>query len=139
MHTSQEVGAVQAVDGPGLVKAVQAAKTDSLVVFYAPWCGHCKGFVLSGPDGTMKTAPIEILKKELQSTNPTVDVLKFDTQANQVPAGFAVQYIPTIFLVAPSGQRVAYKGDPNNGAQLKQFALAGVPAGAALLEVKPHA
>ncbi len=58
---------------------------DTLVEFYAPWCGHCK-----------KLMPVyeqvaEALKDE------DVAIVKMDATANDVPANFEVRGFPTLY------------------------------------------
>lgn len=58
---------------------------DTLIEFYAPWCGHCK-----------KLAPIyDELAEKLQ--NEEIAIVKMDATANDVPPDFNVRGFPTIF------------------------------------------
>ncbi|KAK9890375.1 hypothetical protein WA026_010468 [Henosepilachna vigintioctopunctata] len=58
---------------------------DTLVEFYAPWCGHCK-----------KLTPIyEELATKLKDED--VAIVKMDATANDVPASFEVRGFPTLF------------------------------------------
>jgi protein disulfide isomerase family A protein 3 len=80
---------------------------DTLVEFYAPWCGHCK-----------KLASIydnlgEKMKEE------AVDIVKMDATANDVPAKYDVTGFPTLYWV-PKGKKdkpVRYEG----GRELNDF------------------
>jgi len=110
---------VTAVDGTSLTKLV-AEKKDLLVVFYAPWCGHCKNFVLHGEDGSPESAPIENLNAQLVAAKGP-KVVKFNVDAGAIPAGYEVQYIPTIFLVKGE-KKTPFSGDPSDLADLKKFA-----------------
>ncbi len=49
---------------------------DSLIEFYAPWCGHCK-----------KLAPVYDELGEKLREEPGVQVVKMDATANDVPSG----------------------------------------------------
>ncbi|CAG7710437.1 unnamed protein product [Allacma fusca] len=58
---------------------------DTLVEFYAPWCGHCK-----------KLAPVfDELGEKLK--NEQVSIVKMDATANDVPSQFDVRGFPTLF------------------------------------------
>lgn len=58
---------------------------DTLIEFYAPWCGHCK-----------KLTPIyEELAEKLQDED--VQIVKMDATANDVPPEFNVRGFPTLF------------------------------------------
>ncbi|XP_058831651.1 protein disulfide-isomerase A3 [Topomyia yanbarensis] len=61
---------------------------DTLVEFYAPWCGHCK-----------KLTPIyEELATKLKDED--VSVVKMDATANDVPPTFDVRGFPTLYWLS---------------------------------------
>ncbi|CAL8121908.1 unnamed protein product [Orchesella dallaii] len=65
---------------------------DTLIEFYAPWCGHCK-----------KLTPIfDDLGTKLKGEN--VAIVKMDATANDVPAPFEVSGFPTLFWL-PKDQK----------------------------------
>ncbi|XP_030560456.1 protein disulfide-isomerase A3 [Drosophila novamexicana] len=73
---------------------------DTLVEFYAPWCGHCK-----------KLTPIyEELAEKLQ--NEEVAIVKMDATANDVPPEFNVRGFPTLFWLPKDSKNkpVSYNG-----------------------------
>ncbi|GJQ69959.1 ERp60 [Trypoxylus dichotomus] len=80
---------------------------DTLIEFYAPWCGHCK-----------KLAPAyDELGEKLKDED--VAIVKMDATANDVPSPFEVRGFPTIYW-APRGskdQPVKYEG----GRELNDF------------------
>jgi protein disulfide isomerase family A protein 3 len=80
---------------------------DTLIEFYAPWCGHCK-----------KLAPVyEELAEKLKDEK--VAIVKMDATANDVPAPFEVHGFPTIYW-APKNAKdkpVKYQG----GRELSDF------------------
>lgn len=80
---------------------------DTLVEFYAPWCGHCK-----------KLTPIyDELAEKLQDEE--VAIVKMDATANDVPPEFNVRGFPTLFWLPKDSKNkpVSYNG----GRELDDF------------------
>ncbi|KAI2798048.1 Protein disulfide-isomerase A3 [Blomia tropicalis] len=78
---------------------------DTLIEFYAPWCGHCKNL-----------APTyEELGKKLKD-EPNVQIVKMDATANDVPPAFVVHGFPTIYWYPKDKVAKKYEGgrDLNN-------------------------
>jgi len=72
---------------------------DTLIEFYAPWCGHCK-----------KLAPtFEELGKALKN-EPGVQIVKMDATLNDVPAPFVVHGFPTLYWFPKSKSPQKYEG-----------------------------
>lgn len=73
---------------------------DTLIEFYAPWCGHCK-----------KLAPVyDELGQKLEKED--VEIVKMDATANDVPGSYDVRGFPTIYW-APRDKKsapVRYEG-----------------------------
>jgi len=80
---------------------------DTLVEFYAPWCGHCK-----------KLTPIyDELAEKLKDEE--VQIVKMDATANDVPPEFNVRGFPTLFWLPKDDKKnpVAY----NEGREVDDF------------------
>lgn len=120
---------VPAADSAMVTKLMEEKKKDLLVAFYAPWCPHCQTYVMHDEHGIPEKAPFELLAKEFQQVGAakTLSLLKFDTQASPLPAGFDVQYIPTMYLVTAEGKKTPFKGDPHDVTALKAFIKAQAP------------
>jgi len=61
------------VVGDNFKSVVQSKKSDSFVMFYAPWCGHCK-----------KMKPIWEELAEVVADVPGLTIAKMDATANEV-------------------------------------------------------
>uniref|UniRef100_A0A1L8EE44 Protein disulfide-isomerase n=1 Tax=Haematobia irritans TaxID=7368 RepID=A0A1L8EE44_HAEIR len=80
---------------------------DTLIEFYAPWCGHCK-----------KLTPIyDELAEKLQDED--VVIAKMDATANDVPPEFNVRGFPTLFWLPKDSKNkpVSY----NEGREVDDF------------------
>lgn len=80
---------------------------DTLIEFYAPWCGHCK-----------KLAPVfDELAAKLK--NEDVAIVKMDATANDVPPTFDVRGFPTLFWLPKDSKDKPVRYD--GGRELDDF------------------
>lgn len=132
-QSNQKAQQVPAVNAASLVQTLSETTGDVIVVFYAPWCPHCQSFVLHDVAGNADNAPIEVLNNELiEAKGPKV--VKFNTDQSAPPAGYKVEFIPTIYLANQSGKRVKFT-QSDDVATLKAWALRG-GAPASLLQLR---
>lgn len=108
---------VTSIDEAGLAKAVGASGDDMFVVFFAPWCAHCKDFVVAAG------GPLNQLGTALSNNGAagSLQVLKMDVSSQPtIPSMFGqVQYIPAIFFVpADRSRAIAHAGAQDVGALL---------------------
>lgn len=93
-------GGVGVLIGSTFSEVAHDEKTDVLVDFYAPWCGHCRKF-----EPTYK-----MLAKKLKHAK-TLKIMKLDATRNEVE-GLSIMGFPTIILF-PAGKgkgEIAYQG-----------------------------
>jgi len=88
-------GEVQVVVGKTFEELVTKTETDTLIVAYAPWCGHCKALLPTW----------EKLAEKYNVAGSKVRIAKIDATNNFVPSAFEVRGFPSIFWVS------AGKGD----------------------------
>ncbi|CAG0883405.1 unnamed protein product [Darwinula stevensoni] len=82
-------GSVRVVVASTFEEEILKPEKDVLIEFYAPWCGHCK-----------ELEPIyERVAQHVAKSNDKLVLAKFDATANDVPPGFDVKGIPTIYFL----------------------------------------
>lgn len=85
--------AAKTVVGLNFDEVVNDVTKDVLVVFHAPWCGHCKQFL---PD--FKKAA-----EKLKDENGIV-LAMMDATANDVPKPYEVKGFPTTYFAAKNSK-----------------------------------
>jgi len=97
-----KAGEVEVVVGKTFEKTITKTETDTLVVAYAPWCGHCKALLPTW----------EELAKKYNVDGSKLRIAKIDATANFIPSEFEVHGYPSIFWVsAGKGDKpVKYEG-----------------------------
>eukprot|EP00922_Rhytidocystis_sp_ex-Travisia-forbesii_P004199 GHVS01006098.1.p1 GENE.GHVS01006098.1~~GHVS01006098.1.p1 ORF type:complete len:568 (+),score=99.60 GHVS01006098.1:169-1872(+) len=102
-------GVVQQIVGSQFLKNVMETKVDSLVFFFAPWCGHCKFFESGFADLAMKF-------KDIRS----IDFIKMDATRNDIDhPSVRVERVPYVrFFKAGSkrsgGEPIAFSHSEKN-------------------------
>lgn len=107
-----EGAGVKVAVGKNFEKLVTKSEKDIFIEFYAPWCGHCKSLAPTWEELGNK------LKDE-----PSVDIVKLDATANDIPDLFTVQGFPTLFWFPKDTKSpVKYEGSRELEALLKYVA-----------------
>jgi len=88
-----KAGEVEVVVGKTFEDIITKTETDTFIVAYAPWCGHCKALLPTW----------EELAKKYNVDGSKVHITKIDATANFVPSNFEVRGFPSIFWV-PAGK-----------------------------------
>mmetsp|Transcript_50980 Transcript_50980/g.116052 ORF Transcript_50980/g.116052 Transcript_50980/m.116052 type:complete len:212 (+) Transcript_50980:74-709(+) len=113
------------VNGTQLSEMTTKAEKDTLVVFFAPWCPHCQQYVLHDKNGDPTKAPLDVFRGELEADGSLkhLDVVSYDTAAHgrEIPSGFNVQYIPTVYMAAKDGRKTPYQGNPGDKDKMRAF------------------
>jgi len=118
---------IEAVNRTTLARLREENKHDLLIAFYAPWCPHCKEFIVK------PNAPINALNAVLEKKHGP-KVVTFDIEASDAPEALGLTSIPTIFLIKTNGQAIQYEQNPHDLKLLTAFALGTeMPAPAALI------
>jgi len=88
-----KAGEVQVIVGKTFEETITKTETDTFIVAYAPWCGHCKALLPTW----------EKLAKKYNVAGSNLRVAKIDATANYIPEAFEVRGYPSIFWV-PAGK-----------------------------------
>lgn len=107
----ETVAGLTTIVGKTIDKYTDGSK-NAFVLFYAPWCGHCKKL---HPD-------FEKMAKELQAKD--VIIGKIDATANDFDrTKFAVSGFPTMYFIPAGGKPESYEGG-RTAAEMKAYVLA---------------
>jgi len=101
--------------------------TDTLIVFYAPWCPHCQTFVLHDSKGNPLKAPLEVMRKDWATHEKLrhVNVYRSDVTKlgkGDLPEKMPVQGIPTMYFVSVRGDATRYPSDPHDNIAVAAWA-----------------
>jgi len=88
-----KAGEVEVVVGKTFENTITKTETDTFIVAYAPWCGHCKALLPTW----------EKLAQKYNVAGSKLRVAKIDATNNFVPNNFEVRGFPSIFWV-PAGK-----------------------------------
>lgn len=90
----------------------QAIHKDSVVLFYAPWCGYCKQFhpTYDQLAGDMKGKGIHVLKIDMDKYGSDVRESKIGQERFGKPVSSGVQGYPTVLLFKKDGSTAKYSG-----------------------------
>eukprot|EP00927_Polykrikos_kofoidii_P063802 TRINITY_DN58705_c0_g1_i1.p1 TRINITY_DN58705_c0_g1~~TRINITY_DN58705_c0_g1_i1.p1 ORF type:complete len:268 (-),score=40.26 TRINITY_DN58705_c0_g1_i1:309-995(-) len=119
---------VPSVSITDLTEMLGKNRSDTLVVFYAPWCWHCRRFVLEGLNGDPTKSPLELFRRSLKADAKTnhVDVTRVDITTiavGDIPKAFDVTLIPSVYFVSSHGQAVHFNGSSHDTESLKAFVI----------------
>ncbi|XP_075068821.1 protein disulfide-isomerase A4 [Mixophyes fleayi] len=106
-------GPVKIVVGKTFAEIVMDAKSDVLIEFYAPWCGHCKSLEPIYND----------LGKKYKSVENLV-IAKMDATANDIPSDkYKVEGFPTIYFAPQSNKHnpIIFQGSDRDLEGLSKF------------------
>jgi len=94
-------GKVKVLTGETFKDNVMGSGRDVLVMFHAPWCGHCKAL----------SPKWDELGELFSDSDEHVYIAKMDATANEIDVeGVAVKGFPTIYYFPASGKPVVYDG-----------------------------
>eukprot|EP00746_Dinoflagellata_sp_MGD_P008935 gnl/MRDRNA2_/MRDRNA2_117974_c0_seq1.p1 gnl/MRDRNA2_/MRDRNA2_117974_c0~~gnl/MRDRNA2_/MRDRNA2_117974_c0_seq1.p1 ORF type:complete len:256 (+),score=73.13 gnl/MRDRNA2_/MRDRNA2_117974_c0_seq1:103-870(+) len=124
MHAASAMLEVPLVDGKSLQAEMAKKEKDLLIVFYAPWCPQSQTFVIHDGNGVPQQAPLEIFNRNIRDSGAgeTLSVLRFDVSVVvDIPSGFEVKTVPTIYMASADGRKVPYKDGQVSSASLVHF------------------
>jgi thiol-disulfide isomerase/thioredoxin len=124
MHAMTALLEVPLVNSKSLEAEIAKKEKDLLVVFYAPWCSASQSFVIHDGNGAPQQAPLEIFNRNIRDSGAgeTLSVIRFDVSVvADIPSGFKVKTVPTIYMVSADGRKVRYTDGQVSSASLVHF------------------